>query len=292
MLGLSVILLSKEYKIGFPQDTLANDWRLAQANEAKKEALKYPFLKLDVKDSFGKVSHQVANMEYFIYNHYDFILTSPIHPEISSIVLKKAREQGIKVVLISRGISSDDYDVFIRPNNYIIGQKAAQFIAKKLNYKGVVLMLKGLEEATTTKERADGFLSVMQQYPKIKIIEQTANFLRTDAIKVMEKLLKQNVQFDAIFSHSDSMLSGVRTAMKEFNMDPKKTVMVGIDYISEAQEAIRKKEQTATFIYPAGSKEGIDAIVKMIQGQAVPKDIILDTTMITYENIDELEPIF
>lgn len=287
--GLS---LAQEYKVGFPQDTLANDWRLAQVNEAKKEASKHPFLTLDVKDSFGKVSHQVANMEYFIYNNYDYILTSPISPEISSMVLKKAREQGIKVVLISRGISSDDYDVFIRPDNKKIGEKAANLIAKKLNFKGTVLILEGVESATTSLERTKGFLEIIQQYPNIKVIKRVANFLRADAIKVMEKIYKEDVEFDAIFSHSDSMLSGVRSAMREFNIDPKSKIMVGIDYISEAKTAILQGEQTASFIYPTAGKEGIEAIVKLIENKSVAKDIILDTQTVTLENVEHLEPIF
>jgi ABC-type sugar transport system substrate-binding protein len=292
LFGLYALGVAQEYKVGFPQDTLANDWRLAQVNEAKKEALKYPFLKLEVKDSFGKVSNQIANMEYFIYNQYDCILTSPITPHISSLVLKKAREQGIKVVLISRGISSDDYDVFIRPNNKQIGQKAAQFIAKKLNYKGVVLILEGIKTATTTIERTQGFLEEIKRYENIKTIQKTANFLRSDAIKVMEELYKEKIKIDAIFSHSDSMLSGVRTVMREFKIDPKSKITVGIDYIKEAKEAIKKGEQTASFIYPTASKEAIEAIVKLRQNKPVPKDVILETTMVTSQNVHELEPIF
>ena len=95
-----VAMFAKEYKVGFAQDTLANDWRLAQVNEVKEEIKKYPYLKLTVKDGKTNVANQIADIEYFIKHKYDFIITSPIDRDITSLVLKKAMDKGIKVILI------------------------------------------------------------------------------------------------------------------------------------------------------------------------------------------------
>lgn len=282
---------SQEYKIGFPQDDMANDWRKAQVLQVQEEVKKYPFLKLDVKDAQGKVSNQIADIEYFIHNNYDFIITSPINPKISAQVLKKAMDKNIKVILISRGIHTQDYTTFIQPNNYQIAQDAALYMAKKLNYKGTVLMLKGIETSTASIARTEGFIEAMKAYPQIQIIEKTANYLRADAIKVMEEIYANKIHFDAIYSQSDSMLSGARHVMKKEGKDLG-LLMVGIDYHQEVKEAIQKGEQTASFVCPTGAKESVLAIVDIINKKQVPKNIFIQTQLVTQQNAHEVEPIF
>ncbi|MBD3840669.1 MAG: hypothetical protein IE909_02075 [Campylobacterales bacterium] len=44
------------------------------------------------------------------------------------------------------------------------------------------------------------FLDVIASYPKMKVISKRANYLRNDAIKLMEELYKEGVKFDAIYN--------------------------------------------------------------------------------------------
>lgn len=284
------LLFAKEYVIGFAQDTLANDWRAAQAKEVRDEVAKHPHLKLIVKDAKGRVSNQIRDIQRFINDGVDFIITSPIDAKVTSLVLKKARESGIKVILIDRGIESDDYDVFVTPDNYLIAKESAKYLLKNIGYKGRVLMLEGVKGATPTIQRTQGFEDVASKYKGIKIIKRRANYLRSDAIKVVEKLYKDKIEFNAIFSQSDSMLIGAREVMSRF----KKPIipMVGIDYINESKEAILNGEQLASFKYPTAGREGVMAIVDIIDGKKVAKDIIIDSVIVTKDNANFVKPLF
>ena len=284
-------LPAKDYIIGFSQDTLANDWRLAQTEELKNAISKYPNLKLIVKNGNSKVSKQIRDIEEFIQQGVDFIITSPKDAKITSLVLKKALDKGIKVILISRTITTDDYTVFIAPDNYKIGQDAAKFLAKKLEYQGNILMLQGVQGASSTMQREEGFLSVINKYPKINVISKRANYLRNDAIKVMESVYHNNIQFDAIYSHSDSMLIGAREVMKRLHKDVS-IPMIGIDYITQSRQAIIEGEQLGSFVYPTSAKEGVQVVIDIINGKKVAKNIILNTTLVTKENVYKVEPIF
>lgn len=289
---LSLQLFSTEtYKVGFSQDTLGNDWRLAQVNEVKKEISKYPFLKFTLKDANAKVANQIADLEYFIDNNYDFIITSPINASITSLVLKKAIKKGINVILIDRGITSNDYTTFISADNRRIATEAAKFMSEKLEGKGTILMLEGVKSATPTLHRTEGFESIMKNYPNIKIIKRTGNFLRADAMKIMEEIYSYDIKFDAIYSHSDSMLSGVREVLKKYNKKDD-FLMVGIDYIMEAKEAISKNRQTASFTYPTCGKEGVQAIIDIINKKEIIRNKVIESTIITKENVKDIEPIF
>ncbi len=288
---ITVSSYAKEYKIGFAQDTLANDWRVAQVNEVKNEIKKYPYLKLTVKNAQASVANQISDIEYFIKNKFDFIITSPINAKITSLVLKKAIEKGIKVILISRGITTTDYTTFIRPKNKFIAEQIGHYMAKKLDKKGTILMLQGLQGTTSARDRDIYFDEVIKKYSNIKVIKRRANYLRSDAIEVMEDIYQKNIKFDAIYSHSDSMLSGVRIVMKKYKKN-NTILMVGIDYISEAEAAILRGEQSASFTYPTCGKEGVEAIVKIIENKKYKKDVIIPSIMITKDNVKNVYPIF
>jgi len=282
---------AKEYKVGFAQDTLANDWRKAQADEAINEARKYDFLKLHIKDAGGSVAKQILHIEEFIKDDYDFIITSPISATITPIVLKKAMKKGIKVILIDRGVEGDDYTSFISPDNKKIAKEAARYLLEKMNYKGRVLMLQGVDGATPTTLREEGFEEVAKEYKNIKIIKKRANYLRNDAIKALDEIYNDGVEFDAIYSHSDSMLIGSREVMEKRG-DSKNIPTVGIDYIKDAKEAIMSKKQLASFTYPSCAKEGIETIVDIIKGKKVPKNQAIDTQMVDINNVLLIKPIF
>ena len=286
-----IYLFSKQYIVGFSQDTLSNDWRLAQVKQVKHEINKYSNFKLYVKDANAKVSKQIRDIEEFINQGVDFIIASPKDAQITSLVLKKAMDKGIKVILISRTIRSDDYTVFIAPDNYKIGQNAAKLLVKKLNKKGTILMLQGVEGASSTTQRKNGFLDIVKKYPNINVVLRRGNYLRNDAIKVMEGIYQDKINFDAIYSHSDSMLIGAREVMNRLQKNTK-IPMVGIDYIQETKTAIQEGSQMASFVYPTSAKEGVQAIVDIINGKKVAKNIIVESIMVTKENANKIEPIF
>ncbi|MCU7921734.1 MAG: LacI family transcriptional regulator, partial [Candidatus Thiodiazotropha sp. (ex Dulcina madagascariensis)] len=80
--------------------------------------------------------------------------------------------------------------------------------------------------------------------------------------------------------------------LSKHGIDPKSIPSVGIDYIRSAREAIRRGEQSASFTYPTGGAEGARMALKILKGEAVPKEIVLESTMVTKDNVDQVEPIF
>ena len=57
---------TQQYLVGFAQDTLANDWRLAQVNELKKSLANTPNIKLIVTDAKGQTAKQISDIEDLI----------------------------------------------------------------------------------------------------------------------------------------------------------------------------------------------------------------------------------
>ncbi|NCO14659.1 MAG: substrate-binding domain-containing protein [Thiomicrospira sp.] len=288
--GLSIAAGQKT--IAFAQDDMANDFRKAQVDEVQEAVAAHPDLRFIASNAKGKTSLLIYQIDHFIQQKVDLIIVGTNDAKAVVPVITKAYQSGIPVIILDRGIDSKSYTTFINSDNVKIGQLGASYIADKLNGQGRVLLMEGIQTADVTHLRSQGFLREMAKYPKIEIIKRTGNYLRRDAIIEMEKLLKEGIEVDAIFSESDSMLSGARSALQRFNMDPSKLITVGCDYTSEAQEAIRKGTQTASVLFPLGGKKSVEFAVKILNGDTVPKHYFIPVKIVDQTNVNAVKPIF
>ncbi|MFA7097436.1 MAG: substrate-binding domain-containing protein [Gammaproteobacteria bacterium] len=281
------------YLIGFSQDTLGNDWRAAQVRALEQEFSRYPFIKFVYTDGEGDTAKQIQDIEDLIAIGVDVLIASPKDAKAMTPVISRAYRQGIPVILLTRRIETDDFTTFISPDDEAIGRRAAQYLARELKGKGKVLVLQGVPTATTGILRTKGFHDEIAKHPGIEIVfEKPANYLRADAIQVMEEALSKGIAFDAIFSQSDSMADGARRALKKAGIDPKKILIVGIDYIAEARRAILAGEEHATFTYPTCGAEGAQAALKILNNEPVLKIQMVESIMVTRDNVESVEPIF
>lgn len=278
--------------VAFAQDDMSNDFRKAQVLEAKREADKHKNLKFVFSDAKGRTSLLVYQIGEFAKQKVDLIIVGTNDADAVARVVERAYASGVAVIVLDRGINSQKYSTFINSDNVKIGAIGARYVAQKLNYKGVALLFEGLLSADVTKLRSKGFLDEMAKYEDIRIIKRTGNYLRRDAIKEMDELLREGVEIDAIFAQSDSMISGARSAMRRYKKDPSSIIMVGCDYTSEARKAILEGSQTASVKFPLGGKQAIEQALKIFAGEKPPKHIFIPVELVDKDNANAVEPIF
>lgn len=278
--------------VAFAQDMMGNDFRRAQVFEVRDALAAHPGFNFIYSDAKGQTSLLIRQIEQFIADGVDLLIVGTNHADAVVPVVTKAYRMGIPVIILDRGINSLDYTTFINSDNIRIGEMGADYLAKRLNGKGTVLLFEGLQEADVTQLRSRGFLNKIAKYSEIKVIRRTGNYLRKNAIIETEKLIREGVHIDAIFSESDSMLSGVRSVLHRYNIDPASIIMVGCDYTSEAREAILKGEQSASILFPLGGKASVDVALKIFAKEKVPKHISIPVKLITKDNAERVDPIF
>jgi len=279
--------------IGFAQDTLANDWRLAQAEGLRAALAGQPGVSLTITDGHGDTARQVRDIEDLIYRKVDVLIASPRDGLAMTPVLSAAQRGGTPVILLTRLINGTDYTSFIAPDDAAIARSAARYMAAQLKGKGNILMLQGVPTATTAIARTEAFQAELKQHPGIRIsASKVGNYLRADAIRAVEEVIQQGVPFDAIYAQSDSMAAGARIALRKAGRHPGQLLIVGIDYIAEAREAIRRGEQSASFTYPTCAAEAAAVALAIGRGEQVPKRVVVDSVMVTRDNVERIQPIF
>ena len=167
-------------------------------------------------------------------------------------------------------------------------------IHHELKGKGRILMLQGVPTASSAIDRTAGFNEALKQHPGLKVVAvKPADYLRAQAIQRIEEALAEKLQFDAIYSQSDSMALGAILALKKSGRDTARIPITGIDYISEAREAIRSGALNASFTYPTFGKEGAAAAMKLLRGgKPNKKEVLVESVAVTRKNVDKVAPIF
>ncbi|MCF6222479.1 MAG: substrate-binding domain-containing protein [Flavobacteriaceae bacterium] len=283
---------STAFTIGFSQCNSAEPWREAMNKELLAEAAKYPDIDVVISDAQQDNSKQVADVENFIVQEIDLLIISPNEAQPLTRVVEKAFEKGIPVIVLDRKVHTDKFTTFIGADNIKIGLAAGEFAAKLLNGKGKILEIWGLKGSTPAMERDKGFKEGIANYPDIEVIyEQDGAWLRRKGIEIMENALQRYDQIDLVYAHNDPMAIGAYLAAKNANrLD--NTFFIGIDGLSGAEggvQAVQNKQLNATFIYPTGGKEAIDAAKKILSGRKVDKNIMLNTKTIDITNAGDFK---
>ncbi len=278
--------------VAFAQDTMGNDFRIAQVYEVRDALKAYPDIEFTYSDAKGQTSLLIHQIDNFISQHVDALIVGTNDENAVVPVITKAHKAGIPVIILDRGVNTTNYTTFINSDNIKIGAIGAKYIAKRLNGKGKVLLFEGIQTADVTQLRSKGFLDEIGKHKGISVIKRTGNYLRKDAIVEMEKLIQDGIKVDAIFSESDSMISGVRMALSRHGIDPQSIIMIGCDYTSEAQNAIRAGKQTGSVLFPLGGKKSVETILKIFDGQTIPKHIFIPVQLVTIDNVEKVPPIF
>lgn len=289
---LPVAAAGEKRVIAFAQDTLSNDFRRAQVEEVRGEVTKHPDLSFVHSDAQGQTSLMIRQIEQFIEQKVDLLIIGTNDEKAVVPVVAKAYKSGIPVIVLDRGIRGQQYTTFINSDNILIGKIGAEYIAERLGGNGLVLLFEGIQTADVTKLRSKGFLEEIGKHNGIRVIRRTGNYLRKDALVEMEKLVAEGIKVDAIFSESDSMLSGVRMVLNKHRIAPASIVMVGCDYTSEARQAIREGAQSGSVLFPLGGRKSVEVALKIFAKEPVPKHIYIPVKLVTQENVEQVAPIF
>lgn len=291
--GAVAVAQDKMLTIGFPQDNMSNDWRRAQVMAVKAVLDQHPNVKFMYTDAQGDTAKNIQDIEDLVDQGIDLLMISPRDGQAMTPVIAHAHAKGIPVVLLTRRILSDTYTTFVSADDAKIAANAAKYLADKLGGKGKILVLQGVPTASTAVKRTEGFMAEIAKHPGIIVAAiKPANYLRAEAIKMVEQALEEGLVFDAIYAQSDSMAAGARLALSAAGIDPKTKLIVGIDYIPEAREAIREGQQAATFTYPTAGQEGAEIALKILSGETVAREIEVPSQMVTKDNVETVKPVF
>ena len=199
--GSSSIYDAAEYKkdgpyvIGFSNASISNPWRVAMLHgiEAAAERNADKLKRFIITDANDDPSKQAADVQDLIAQGVDILLVSPATAEAMDPVIRRAKRQGIPVVLVDRSVpTQENFISFVTASDQALGRISAQWLAEKLNFEGKVVMLGGLAGASPAEARIVAAMEVFDQYPGIEVLEtQYTSWSPANGKTIMSALIQK-----------------------------------------------------------------------------------------------------
>ncbi|GAC1394577.1 MAG: substrate-binding domain-containing protein [Polyangiales bacterium] len=278
------------FVIGMSQCNLGEPWRVQMNDDLAAAAKAHPNLRLVFKDAQNSALTQRAQVEELVAQGIDLLVISPKETAPLTKPVAEAFHKGIPVIVLDRAVEGDEFTTFIGGDNRKIGREAGKWIARTLGGRGKLVELEGLMTSTPAQDRHEGFLEGLKQFPNASTTDLSIVFtadmawLEPNGRKEMDAALTTQPQIDLVYAHNDPGAHGAWLAAKAAGRQNLR--FVGIDALPhEGVEYVKQGVLDATFAYPTGGAEAIDAALKILAKQPVDRKITLGTRIYTKENV-------
>ena len=233
-------------KMAVVVSTLNNPWFVVLGDTAKARAIELGY-DATVFDSQNDTAKEASHFENIIAGGYKAILFNPTDSEGSIASVRKAKAAGIPVFCIDREINATNAATAqMLSDSYSGCVKLGEYFVEQVGEEGKYVELLGILGDNNTLNRSKGFHSVVDRYPKLKMVaQQSAEFDRAKGLEVMESLLQKNPDIKAVFCGNDSMAMGAYQALKAAGKDSQVKVF-GFDGADDVVKLIAEKKIAAT----------------------------------------------
>ena len=232
------------------------------------------------------VDKQNEQIYKFIDQKVDGIFINPIDFEQIEPALQAAKRADIPVIIIDAPVSDESLvNCTIVSDNYDAGVQCAKDMMERLDSANIVLLKH--TTAKSAKERIEGFLSVIDNNEKYKVINEAECDGQLEiAMPKMQEIIKQTPDIDVVMALNDPSALGALAALEKNN---KNDVMVyGIDGTPEIKALIGRNQMIVGTVAQSPIKMGQIAVENMyniLNGKKVEKNIIIPISLINKENL-------
>lgn len=160
-------------------------------------------LPIDVKVRLPDINYNVDLMTELIRQEIaaqvDALIVQGIEDEDYIAALEKAREHGIRVVLVDTDLEDFQADLYVGTDNYAAGVEMGKRILEVTGRNANVAILSGAPGYPNLEERIQGIQDTLLPYPQVQILR--LEYDQYDAMTVMEKyyqILREDPQIDTL----------------------------------------------------------------------------------------------
>lgn len=271
------------------------------ANEAFQAAADEAGAKVTMLSQDFDVQTGTEQLTTCIGRNPDGIVLWPLDPQAYIPGLIQAQTAGIPVVLINSPMDDEALKLvasFTGPDVYEEGVLSADAMDEALGGKGGVVIIAGQAGNGTSIGRTDGFTEQLEKIGSDIEVLQTVNadFDQQKALVASRDLITRfGDDIDGVYANDDTMARGFIDAWAEAGKDPASIPpIVGINGQKDAFESIRAGQFFATIVQSPveDGKLALETILRAADGETVETRIPIPLTVVTADNVEDVEPAF
>jgi len=282
------------YVVALCNYSIGNSWRaqmeqefVAEAEKLKAEGVVSEYY---ITNSNEDINKQISDMQDLITKKVDAIVITAASPTALAPVVEEAAEAGIKVVSFDNVVETDEQVATVGIDEKEFGRIGAEWLVDKLDGKGKIVVLNGIAGTATDSLRWGGAEEVFKQYPDIEILgSANASWDYAQGKAAMESMLSAYPEIDGVWSQGGAMTQGAIDAF----------IAAGRDLVPMTSEGnngairawIENKDKGLSCIAPSNptytSAEALRVVIKALNGEDIPGNVVMDIETVTEENVDQ-----
>lgn len=256
-------------------------------------------LKLVTENAKGDNELQKKQVQKLIADKVDAIILAVSDGDLGPQMTKMAADAGIPLVYINNVPSNlldlPENQVVVASNEKDSGTLETKQVCALLKGKGRVVVLMGEPFHAAARARTQDISDVIAtpECKGLEIVERQAAYWSHDyADQQMQEWLAAGVKFDAVIANNDEMALGAIHAMKKAGMPMKDVVVAGVDATDDALAAMEAGDLDVTILQSAAGQgaTAVDAAVKLVNKEKVPRENNVPFELVTPENISKYLP--
>ena len=287
-----------EIKVGAVVISLTNAFwvNMKDCYEAAGQAMGIP-IDVQTGTTEGDTASQLDVLMTMADMDYDVIIVSPIDGTNLIPGIVKCNENGIKVINLGPGVDTTaleeaggHLDAAITVNFQDQGRTVANDMISRLPGGGQVAIIAGLAGAGQSEGRTAGAKEVFEASEGIDLVAvQNCDWDASLAYDATKALLTEYADIKGIFCCNDTMALAVVEALAAEGKDG--VLIYGVDFTNDAREAMKEGAMTGSMSYSSEryTKAALQMAVMLNEGQAINGRVYLPLTLVTTDNVNDLE---
>lgn len=276
-----------KYRIGVSQ--CSDDiWRSKQNSELAMEANFHEGVQLCFASAYDDSQRQISQIDSLVKSGVDLLIVAPNQVESISAAIDRTAESGVPVIVFERKTGSTKYTAFMSADNYEMGFRMARYMAGRLNGKGRILEVTGLDGSSPAEERHNGFHDALKEYPEMQVISTLiGDWTEQRAYDVVMQNAKNIDSIDLVFGHNDRTALGARKAFEKFYTGKPLPKFCGIDGLPGANGGIKLVMDSlldASYIYPTRGDLLLKLALDILENRPYQRETLLSSAIVTPDN--------
>ncbi|WP_428263388.1 substrate-binding domain-containing protein [Haliangium sp.] len=258
---------------------------------------------------------QLAKFETMLAQGAKVIVLQPVDTGTAGNMVRKANEEGVKVVGYDSMLVNGPLDVMVMQDSWAVGKlqgeaMLAWFQATKGKVEGKVALIMGQPGDSNAKAMSEGALEIIKANPGLELVAEQSHegWAPDKAMATAENVLtKFSNEVDAFICNNSGMARGVISALKAQGMDDTTKVfvagsdadLVNIQYVAQGKQTVEiwkkinplaeKAAEVAVMLAKSPDKpvkEVVQTDRDINNGQVDVPTIVTPVVAVTKDNLD------
>ncbi|SEU03998.1 monosaccharide ABC transporter substrate-binding protein, CUT2 family [Lacrimispora sphenoides] len=218
------------------------------------------------------------------------LFINPVDWEAVTPALDACKEAGVAVINVDTAVKDRDSVIsIIETDNYQAGQICALDMMKRKKSANIIILDNPIQMSITY--RSQGFTDAIAGNDNYRVVYRHAAAGEIEvSSKVMEEILRKNIDFDVILGGNDPTALGALAALQQARRE-EGILIYGIDGSPDFKSILDMGYVTGTSAQSPKSigRVAAETAYGYLAGEPVEKYISLPSTLITKDNLDNYE---